>query len=226
MICKVQIHQTNHLPLILYKQPSQAASLEDQRGFYRQDAFISRRVHQLRGSPPGSSGSDGPVLPPGLQITTAAEEAYLETLRQRDREIYTPFRHARIPELRELGPPARMYNAGVSALEDENMRKVDRPVVERPPKRSFFGTVLNWAHSIVRGNVESHGVRLCSHCSRYLDRMNPPESDRADVQRLHQVLGIWPPLRRVQNVGTAMRKCAVCQRSEFAILYAHYDLDE
>ncbi|KAJ2963996.1 hypothetical protein NQ176_g10828 [Zarea fungicola] len=157
-------------------KPSQAASLEDQRGFYRQDAFISRRVHQLRHSPPGSSGSDGPILPPGLQITSEAEEAYLEKLRQRDREIYTPFRHARIPELRELGPPARVYNAGVSALEDENMRKVDRPVVERPPKRSFFGTVLNWAHSIVRGNVESHGVRLCSHCSRYLDRMNPPRA--------------------------------------------------
>ncbi|KAI5465329.1 hypothetical protein BGZ63DRAFT_399803 [Mariannaea sp. PMI_226] len=87
-----------------------------------------------------------------------------------------------------------------------------------------------WARSFKQPmpSVED-GIWLCSRCERFLDDVAPDQKYKSAIARSHQVLGIWPPLHRVQDVAAKMRECRECHRLLFCHLINYFvtsDMEE
>ncbi|KAJ6782155.1 hypothetical protein PWT90_09080 [Aphanocladium album] len=201
--------------LRLTRQPSRPNYLEEQRDKLRQQAFVERETLQRQGQ------QDQPrtrIFPPGISVSDKNAFRYLHRLQVTNPDQFTPFREARVPELLELSPEAEDYNAGAREQEDENVRRAEYPA-GAPPKQSFWGKFFDMASSLGRDKIERKGVWLCSTCTVYLDTLNPRDRDRANVERMHARLGIWPPFKRVEGINMAVRACARCQQSNFCTLF-------
>lgn len=200
--------------------------MEERRSILRQAASDSRQAIQRLFR---TSGADPDPVPPVRKGTDADAAEYMihgqEVLNKINR--FDPFREPRIPELRGLRPAAMIYNAQARAREIENAKRANAPPppAKRTP-RSFFDSFVDLAKSILHRKPDDKGVWLCSLCTIALDTLNPPEEDRATVEGMHQRLGIWPPFKRVKGVNMAIRKCARCQNSRHATLFAYFDFEE
>lgn len=199
------------------QKPSRRAFNEDQKSDVRQSAFISRLAAQRsRDDPTDPAGR--PLLPPGIDLEDSRARSYLDRLRIPKPDMLTPFREARLPELPELGPRARAYNAAVTAREDESLRRANLPQSAASPRRSMLDRFTDWT-GMLRFRKLERGVWLCSPCTERLDTLNPRDEDREELDSLYHKLKIWPPFNRVENVRAAIRKCAVCQQSKYSILH-------
>lgn len=200
--------------------------MEERRSVFRQAASDSRQAMQRLFRRGGAVLDPVPPVRKGTDANAADYMIHGQDKLSLDNHV-DPFREPRIPELRGLRPAAMLYNAQARAREIENARRANAapPPAKRAP-RSFFDSFIDLAKSILYRKRDDKGVWLCSLCTTFLDTMNPPEQDRATVERIHQRLGIWPPFERVQGVNMAIRECARCKKSRYAILFAYFDFEE
>ncbi|PQK16037.1 hypothetical protein BB8028_0006g03590 [Beauveria bassiana] len=191
----------------------------------------AEQVRQLRYASWGSSyqarlaKQGGPILP---QLPPSYYDAAMSLSRMKESNLdrFDPIRQARVSELRELRPVAPIHNAKAAEREDDNVERADTPApYASPPKRTLFGSILDWTKSLVKENVDGKGRWLCSVCTAFLNTMNPHDRDRRVVERMHQTLGIWPPFKRVPKVTVATRICARCHQSTNCVLFAYYEAD-
>ncbi|KAM3538243.1 hypothetical protein ARSEF1564_008850 [Beauveria bassiana] len=202
----------------------------DDRRLAQQDVK-AEHVRQLRYAPSGSSyqarlaKQGGPILP---QLPPSYYDAAMSLSRMKESTLdqFGPIRQARVSELRELRPIAPIHNGRAAEREDDNVERADTPApYASPPKRTLFGSILDWTKSLVKENVDGKGRWLCSVCTVFLNTMNPHDRDRRVVERMHQTLGIWPPFKRVPKVTVATRICARCHQSTNCVLFAYYEAD-